>query len=103
MILPMPGGKKKKKRSIDEYTRDDNNDFVAKEIFYSIIDFYSQSEFVDKDCEGYIICRNLKLFAKKIKLRDVLLVHFLEFPNYSPFLSMHNCARLFPTCQSFKF
>ena len=94
MILPMPG-KKKKRRSINV---DESTIAVSKKIMSSIVSFVYQSKTVSEDCEGYIICKTLKNFAKKIELEDVLILPLLESPYYPPFLSKLRCEQLFPSC-----
>lgn len=97
MILPMPG--KKRKRSIEVSGKEEQENFVAREIFHSVVDFVHQSKSVDVECEEYIICKNLKTFMKKIALEDILLVQLLESSHRPPFLSVLSCERLFPDCQ----
>ena len=101
MILPMPGKRRKRKRSI--YNDRDDKPLISMsvEAFRSLLkDNLNHLRTIDKECEPYTICRFLKRFGAKMELEDIFLVSFLHSPKYSPFLSMHRCENLFPSCES---
>ena len=101
MILPMPGKRRKRKRSLNSDRNDKPWISMSNEAFELLMqNNLNHLRNIDKECEAYTICLLLKRFSAKMKLEDIFLVSFLHSPKYSPFLSMHRCQNLFPSCES---
>ena len=101
MILPMPGKRRKRKRSLPGDGDDEPWISMSDEAFGSLMkDNLNHLRTIDKECEPYTICLLLKRFSAKMELEDIILVSFVHSPKYSPFLSMHRCENLFPSCES---
>ena len=102
MILPMPGKRRKRKRSLKISDRDDNAWIsMLYEAFGSLMqNNLNHLRNIDEECEAYTICLFLRMFRAKMELDDIFLVNFIHSPKYSPFLSMHRCENLFPSCES---
>ena len=100
MILPMPGGRKK--RFLDQNNtkslKNNTKSLILKEIWSSILEFVYQSKFVDSNCEPYVICKILKNFRRTVKLHEVLFIKLLESKDHPPLLSILSCNKLFPHC-----
>ena len=93
MILPMPGGRKKR-----TLLQDNNKSLIVKEIWSSILELVYQSKFIGPYCEPYVICKILKNFITTVKLHDFLFVRLLESKVYPSLLSLLSCSQLFPPC-----
>ena len=96
MILPMPGGRKK--RSLPKNVDDISDATILKEIWSSVSNFIHQSKFIDTTCEPYVICKILKNFQGNVHLLDILFID-LSIRNHNlPFLSILSCDQIFPHC-----
>ena len=101
MILPMPGKRRKRKRSLPGDGDDEPWISMSDEAFGSLMQTkMNHLRNIDDECEAYTICLFLRMFRAKMELDDIFLVNFIHSPKYSPFLSMHRCENLFPSCES---
>ena len=96
MILPMPGGRKK--RSLPKNEDDISDETILTEIWSSVSNFIHQSKFIDTKCEPYVICKILKSFQGNAQLLDILFID-LSVPNHNlSLMSMLSCDEIFPHC-----
>ena len=99
-ILPMPGKKRKRAIGIDGAEDSASQiDIITSEIFNTLRNFMYQAKDTDENCIGYVICKDLKVFMKKMFLEDIIVIPLLKSPSLHPsFLSLLSCAALFPHC-----
>ena len=96
MILPMPGGRKK--RSLTKNKDDISDETILKEIWSSFSNFIHQSKFIDTKCEPYVICKILKNFQAKVHLLDIFFIDFIVPNQNLSLMSILSCDQMFPHC-----
>ena len=96
MILPMPGGRKK--RSLPKNVDGISDATILKEIWSSISNFINQSKSIDTRCEPYVLCKIMKSFQENIHLLDILFIDLSDSNHHPSLMSLLSCNKIFPHC-----